>query len=152
MSHHPQGIPAQNFQNVGLGVALLEQRIGDAGEHGGIIHAFGHVGAVEIRTQANVIHPCDLHRVVNVLDDFLPTHTRQFSSSGGFAVIALRRRNLARLIIAALLFHAAGAIGIQVFLTDEIRMVIDVHDAAILGQSAQHLVGHIARMIADGPA
>ena len=46
--HEPEGVAAQDLADVGFRVALLAEGFRDLREVGGVLHAVGHVGAVEI--------------------------------------------------------------------------------------------------------
>ena len=69
-----ESIFAEDFADVGIGIALLEEAIGDLWEMGGVFHAEGHHGAIEIGTEADMIDAGDFYGVINVLDDFGPVH------------------------------------------------------------------------------
>jgi len=91
-----ESIFAKNFLYVTLGVAFLQQGLGDLREFRGVFHAVGHVGAVEVRTQAHVINASHFDRMVDVLDDSGGIDARQFALfdvfERGHAKVSARRQ------------------------------------------------------------
>src|SRR5262245_18184630 len=77
--HHAQDVAAENLLDVGVRVALLDQRIGDLRQLRGVFQSEGHRRAVEVLPQADVIGTGDLDRVIDVLDDLLPAYFRQLA-------------------------------------------------------------------------
>src|ERR1043166_6983073 len=77
--HHTQRVFAENFANVRVRIALAQQRLGNFGQLGAILHAFGHVRTVEVGAQANVVGTNQLHGMVNVRHDIFPAHVRQLA-------------------------------------------------------------------------
>jgi hypothetical protein len=53
--HHPQRVLAQDFADIGVGIALSNQRLGDLRKLLAILHALGHVRAVEIGAETDVV-------------------------------------------------------------------------------------------------
>ena len=74
-----EDVAAEDFLDVGVGVAFADQGFGDFGELGDVFQAVGHVGAVEIGAQADVIGADKFDDVVDVLDDFFPTDVRELA-------------------------------------------------------------------------
>ena len=70
------------FADVGVGVAFAHQGFGDFRQLGGVFHAFGHVGAVEIGAQADVVGADEFYGVVDVLDDLFPGDVGEFAFGG----------------------------------------------------------------------
>ena len=52
---------------------------------GGIFHAKGHVGAIEVRAQSNVIGADEFHGMIDVFNNFRPLDARQLSLRDIFA-------------------------------------------------------------------
>ena len=98
--HDAQRIFAENFADVGVGVALAHQRFGDLRQLASILDPVGHAGAVEIGAEADVIRAYQLYGVIDVVDDrsqltwgSLPSAVNCFSiSSFAFEGGARRRR------------------------------------------------------------
>ena len=74
-----EGVFAEDFADVGIGVALLEEGFGDLGEMGGVFHAEWHGGAIEVGAEADMIDAGDFYGVINVLDDFGPVHAGELA-------------------------------------------------------------------------
>ena len=77
--HHTEDIAAKDFANVPVAVALAHQGFGDFWQHRAIVHTFGHCCAVEIGTEADVVRADELHNVIDVIEDSIPTHKRQLA-------------------------------------------------------------------------
>src|SRR5438067_9118297 len=103
--HHAQDIAAENFLDVRVGVALLEQRVGDLRQLRRVFHSDGHRRAIEVGSEADVIGARHFHRVIDVFDDLLPRHVRQLALRHGFAIDPLALERRARLVAAAFLRH-----------------------------------------------
>ena len=78
-----------------------------------------------------------------------------------FAGDAVAFDELAALLVAAaflnfepdgLIDFRIGALGVAEFLAEEADVEIDLDDAAFCGEFADHVVGHVARVIAEGAA
>ena len=95
-----QGVLAENFPDVALGIAFAQQGFGDFRQLGGVFHAFGHVRAVEIGAEADVVGADEFHGVIDVIDDSFPADVRKlafgdelvFRSSSFRGRCILRRR------------------------------------------------------------
>ena len=103
----------------------------------------------------------EFHGVIDVLDDGFPAYAREFSGIYGFADQVIAFAELAIFIFAAALLDfglhlfveiGIGLGGVAVFLAEETDVVIDLDYAAFGGQGFDHLVGHVAGMIAEGAA
>ena len=108
-----------------------------------------------------MVHAADFHGMVDVLDDFFPAHFRKFA--GGFKLVSklVTRADQTVFILAALRFDSFlarlhlggdGLGGIRGFLAEKAYVIIDLHDPAVFGQGANHVVGHIARHVAQRAA
>jgi hypothetical protein len=75
----PQQISAENLADVVCAVAAVEHRLRDLAQVGGGIYSLrqGAAYAVEVRTQAGVIDPCNLGDVVDVIDQGLERRARK---------------------------------------------------------------------------
>src|SRR5882762_1819532 len=109
--HDTKGIFPENFLYVTLGVAFLQQGFGDLREFRGVFHAVGHIGAVEVRTEAHVIDAGNFHGMVDVLEDFAEFHAREFALLDVFAGDAVALDKLAAFVVRAP-FHNLGADGL----------------------------------------
>ena len=100
-----------------------------------------------------------LHRVVDVVHDLLPAHFRERTAHHRARV----RRSLSRIAQASLpqVFNSSANIfarparllaGDAVLLAQESDREIDHDDAAVPRQRAQHVVGHVARMVRERAA
>ena len=69
IAEKPKSVAAENFLDIGFGMASFEQRVGDARQVRRVFHAEGHAGAVEIRAEADVLDAGDFHRAIHMLDD-----------------------------------------------------------------------------------
>ena len=69
-----EGVFAEDFADVGFGVALFQEGVGDLWNVGYVLHAEGHYGAVEVGAEADVIGAGDFYGVVDVVDDYRPIH------------------------------------------------------------------------------
>ena len=74
-----EDVPAEDLLDVGVGVALAHEGLGNFWKLGAVFHAVGHVGAIEVGAQADVIGTDKFHNMINVLDDFFPADTRQLA-------------------------------------------------------------------------
>ena len=156
-----EGVFAEDFANVGIGVTLFQEGVGDLGDVGDIFHADGHDGAIEIGAEADVIDAGDFHGVIDVIDDDGPI---DFGKLAGFHEIAndlIAGDVGAGFVVAATLFHffvnflfGFGMRGFEIaeLLAEEADVVIDLDDAAVFGEVADHVVGHVARGVAEGAA
>ena len=156
-----EGVFAEDFADVGIGIALLEEGFGDLGEMGGVFHAEGHHGAIEIGAEANVIDAGHFYGVINVLDDFGPVDARELAGLDVFADDLVANDGGAALVIAAALFDfgfnfllelGVGFLDIAEFLAEEADMIVDLDDAAMFGEIAEHVIGHVAGGVAEGAA
>jgi len=80
--HYAERVFAEDLSDIRVGVAFAHQGFGDFREPGGVFKAFGHVGTVEIGTQANVVGADEFYGVVDVLDDLLPSDVWEFAFDG----------------------------------------------------------------------
>lgn len=74
-----EDVAAEDFLDVGVGVTFADEGFGDFRELGDVFEAIGHIGAVEIGAQADVIGADEFDDVVDVLDDFFPTDAGEFA-------------------------------------------------------------------------
>ena len=81
VGHETKSILAENLLHVTFCVSFLQQGFGDFRKLRGVFHAEGHVGAVEIGADADVVDAGDFYGVVDVLDDFGPFDAREFARS-----------------------------------------------------------------------
>src|SRR5712691_7631414 len=98
--HHAQDVAAEDLLDVRLGIALLEQRVGDLRQLRRVFHSDWHRRAIEVGAKADMISARDLHRVIDVLDDLLPRHIRQLALRHGFVIDPLALERRARLVAA----------------------------------------------------
>jgi len=112
-THNPQSILAQNFPYVTLGIPFFEQSFGDERQPGSVFHAVGHVGAIEIGSEAYVIGARNFYGVIDVLDDFFVADTRQFPLLDSFACKLVSLEELASFVIAAALVHFLANFGVN---------------------------------------
>ena len=80
-----EGVFAEDFADVGIGIAFLEEGLGDLGEMGGVFHAEGHHGAIEIGAEADMIDAGDFYGMIDVLDDFGPCDAGKLAGLHVFA-------------------------------------------------------------------
>jgi hypothetical protein len=66
---HPEQVAPQDLLHVPLRIASLQQGVSQPRQERAVLHAEGHRSAVEIGAQPDVVHPGQLGRVVDVLDD-----------------------------------------------------------------------------------
>ena len=114
--------------------------------------------AVEIRAQADVVDAGDFGDVVDVIDQRFQGRARNFG--GPLALDAVRvevgdgfSRGLELVGVGldgGVAVFGLGFLGLAVVLVDEGAVEIYLDDAAVLGDGAQHVVGHVARMIGEG--
>src|SRR5208337_3579698 len=151
----------EDFADVGIGVALLEEGFGDLGEMGGVFHAEGHHSAIEVGAEADMVDAGDFYGVIDVLDDFGPVHAGKFAGVDIFADDLVAGDQGAALVVATALFDfsvnfllefGVGAFDVAEFLAEEADVVIDLNDAAVFGEVADHVIGHVARGVAKGAA
>jgi hypothetical protein len=74
-----EGVFAEDFADVGFGVAFFEEGVSDLGDVGDVLHAEWHYGAVEIGPEADVIGAGDFYGVVDVIDDYGPVDFGEFT-------------------------------------------------------------------------
>src|SRR6266702_1998395 len=161
LRHDPQSIFTENFLYVTLGIAFFQQRFGDVRQLCGVFHAIRHVGAVEVRTEADVVDARDFHGVIDVLDDFRPIHAGQFTLLDVLTGNAVTFDKPAAFVLTAAL-HLLGSdglvelgigfFGVAEFLTQKADVIIDLDDAALRRQVLHHLIGHVARRITNRAA
>src|SRR5580704_11879124 len=159
--HHTQQVAAEDLPKIVIAVALAHQSFRNLWEMSDVIHALGHISSVEIRTKSDVIRSHQFNDMIDVVDDSFPAYVRQLAFRSGFF------RHLGHLfvqtlvIVAALffelvhhLYYAAGKLVLRVFvgLIDETFFVVDLNHAALRGQRFNHVVGHIAHVIAKRAA
>ena len=156
-----EGVLTEDLADVGIGVAPLEEGFGNLGKMGGIFHAEGHHGAIEIGAEADMIDAGDLHGVINVVDDLGPVHAGKPAGLDIFADDLVASDHGAILVIAtaffdfgfnALLEFRVGGFGVAEFLAEEADVVIDLDDAIVFGEIAEHVIGHVARGAAERAA
>jgi hypothetical protein len=75
-----EGVFAQDFADVGFGVAFFQEGVGDLGDVGDVLHAEGHDGAVEVGTEAYMIGAGDFYGVVDMVDDYGPIDFGELAS------------------------------------------------------------------------
>src|SRR5208337_27719 len=147
--------------DVGIGVALLQEGFGDLGEMRGVFHAEGHHGAIKIGAEADMIDAGDFYGVIDVLDDFGPIDAGELAGLHVFADDLIAGDQGAALVIATALFDfgidflfkfGVGVFNVAEFLAEEADVVIDLDDAAVLGEIANHVIGHVAGSVAEGTA
>src|SRR6266850_4299242 len=80
--HYAENISAENFADIVLLVALPQQRFRDFGQLGAIFQAFGHVRAVEIRAQADVLRAHKFNDVIDMFDNLFRAYVRELSCIG----------------------------------------------------------------------
>src|SRR6266403_2861303 len=157
--HHTEHVAAENLADIVLLVALPQQRFRELGQLGAVLEPFGHVRAVEIRAQADMLRAHKLYDVVDMLDNLFPAYVRELSGIGQVpGELDLRFAN-AHVVVAAFflefLLHAADIPGKRrkgapVFLAEIISLIVDLNDSALGSQRLDHVVGHIARVIRNG--
>jgi hypothetical protein len=157
-----QSVFAENFFDAGVGVAAVEQRLRDFREMRDVFHADGHVGAVVIGAEADVIDAAYFYGVVNVVDDARPIDTRKRAIEHIFVDDFVFGHDLAGFVVFAALgidfvLHALGDfgmgfVGVEIFLAEKADVIIDLDDASVRGEGFDHVVGHIARSGAERAA
>src|SRR6266481_5212887 len=161
--HYPQRVLTQNIPDILVRIAFAQQGLGNSRQFRAILHPFRHRSAVKIRAQANMVSANQFNSVVDVIDNSLPAHVRQLpflshlslqrdrSSGGAFLVVATFLDSLAQCA-----YDASSSsrliVSIFVILIDEALLVINVDNAALCSQCLDHLIGHVAHMIAKRAA
>src|SRR6516164_869874 len=79
LGKNTQCILAEDFPDVRLRVALLQQRIGDLRNMRHVLHSYGHYCPIEIGPETDMIGAGNFHGVINVLDDEIPIDFREFA-------------------------------------------------------------------------
>jgi hypothetical protein len=77
--HYAQGVAAENFANVSVGVAFADEGFGDFRQLGSIFHALGHIGAIEIGAETHMVGADELYEMIEVINNFLPANVGQLS-------------------------------------------------------------------------
>jgi len=156
-----ESVFAEDFADVGIGIALVEEGLGELGEMGGVFHADGHGGTIEIGAEADMINAGDFDGVVDVIDDFGPIDFGEFACFHELAHDLFAESVAAGFIIAAALFDfggdflanfGMGDIEIEILLTEKADVVIDLDDATVFGEITEHVVGHVAGGAAESAA
>src|SRR6516165_5432721 len=159
LAQDAKGVFAEDLADVSFGIAFLQKCLGDLRELGGVFHANGHVSAVEVGTEADVIYARELHGVVNVLDDLCPIHFRKSVGVLKFAEDLIADGEGATFVVPTAFFDLGfngfsrfwiGFFGVAEFLAEKADVIVDLDDAAVFAKVSNHVVGHIARSIADG--
>jgi len=161
LAEEAEGVFAEDFADVGVGVTLLQEGFGDLGEMRGVFHAEGHHGAVEVGAQADMIDAGDFYGVIDVLDDFGPVHAGKLAGLDIFADDLVAGDQGAALVIATAFFDfgidfllefGVGGFDVAEFLAQKADVVINLDDAAVFGEVADHVIGHVAGGAAEGAA
>ncbi len=76
-------------------------RAGNLRELGCILHSIRHVGAVEIRSQSDMLRTREFHRMVDVVNDLRPLDARQIPLFDKLTHDLGAFKQLARLVFAA---------------------------------------------------
>src|ERR1700733_8177403 len=159
LAEDAQQVAAENFPYIASAVAAVEQRLRDLREIGGGVNALGSraADAVEIRSQANMIHARDFGDVIDVVDQRAQRRPRNLGIplaldaisveiGGGFAGcfqllgvgpgrgLAVFRLRLSRFAEA---------------LVDKSAVEIYLDDAAVFSDGTKHVIGHVAGMIGE---
>jgi hypothetical protein len=157
--HDAECVFTKDLADVGFGIALLKEAVGDLRQVGYILHADGHVGSVEIGAQTDVIDSGNFHGVVNVLDDFGPLDFGNFAGLHEIADNLIAGDEGAGFTVPAafLDFGFDFLFGVRVclfevteLLTEEANMIVDLNDAAIFCECAHHVVGHVTGSFGEG--
>jgi hypothetical protein len=161
LRHNPKSILAENLLYVTLGIAFFQQSVRNLWQLGCIFHPEGHVCAIKIGAKANVLNARNFYGVVDVLDDFGPLHYGQIAAQDVFPRYAVALDQLAAFSIPTSFLDfqrnrfvpfRMRFLRIPKFLAQKADVIINLNDAAFGGQRPYHVVGHITRRIANGPA
>ncbi len=126
-----------------------------------VVHSLGHRGAVEVGAKANVVRTGQLYYVIDVVDNLFPGNVWQLPFRGGSLFHLVHFLPKTFLVVATHFFelieHGHDTAGnllrrLAIALINEALLVIDLNDAALSRQGLDHVVGHVARMIADRAA
>jgi hypothetical protein len=157
--HNAQGVFAEDSADVGIGIALLKEGVGDLREVGHILHADGHDGAIEIGAEAHVIDPGDFYSVIDVLDDFGPFNFGEFAGLHEITDHLIAGDEGAGFLVATSLFDflvdfffgfGMSFFEVAEFLGEKADVIVDLDDAAVFGEGAHHVVGHVAGSFSEG--
>ncbi len=157
--HDAKSVFAEDFADVGVGVALFQERIGDLREMGDILHPDGHDSAIEIGTEANVIDASNFYGVINVLDDFGPIDFGEFAGLHEVADDLIAGDKSAGFIVATAFFDfivdfffgfGMSLFEVAEFLGEKADVVVNLDNATVFCESAHHVVGHVAGSLGDG--
>src|ERR1700719_3559055 len=138
-----EGVFAEDFADVGFGVAFFEEGVGDLGDVSDVLHAKRHYGAVEIGAEAYVVGTGDFYGVVDVVDDYGPVHFGEFAGLHEVADDLVAGGEFAGFVVAAALFDfgvdfffgfGVGLFEVAEFLAEEVDVIVDLDDAAVFGE------------------
>src|SRR5882672_5664982 len=125
-------------------MAASQQRFGDPLEFGGVLHAGGHEGAVEIGSQSNVGGAGERYRMLDVFDDFFRGNLGQLFSPRKSVTQALPFGDLARLVLSEFFldcFKVGAPFGsrrlrcVRILLAQERVMKSNMDDSAMYRES-----------------
>src|ERR1700692_1114885 len=87
---HSERILSQNFPDASLPMPAPEQALRKERKLRRVFHPGGHECTVEIRPDTDMIRAGNSDGMIDMFDDFLPTHLRQFSGADGFIAQTLQ--------------------------------------------------------------
>ena len=149
-SEDAEGVLAEDFFDVGLGVFAIEKFLGYDGVAGNVGEVGGDLGdAVVIGAEADVVDAGKFDDVVDVVDEVLDCagghgvfFVPLFHGGGVVVFVGEFFAGLARDF--EHVAHAAGAFG-----DDEAGVEVDHDDAAVLFEAKENVVGDVAGVLGD---